>query len=435
MKMFKIATPAILTLLLISTHLLHISCDGNEGFNEPSILAIYSGNDQTERVNATLPEPLVARVTYISGKPRPEIEVSFTSDDPGVIIFYPTATSDSDGFVSCIVTLGPDAGQYQIAASIEEDTDIFTATAAENECPEENPVLEPVWTQGNVFITTTSSSYIEGSGSVLIEFHPGTEETTKILETTHTIIDLAFSPHGELFLTSTEAIFKVTPVTYELETFYTFSSSAVREIEPNFGSVLACASSTELRGIFCPESELSAELSYSNISPECLVADPDRRDLLFITGVPPTFALRSVSWDGRSDFGELNDPIILDTGPWIPKGICSGGQGIFYITIDDDDDQRGIARVDTKTGTVDTDFFDFYAYFGGNSADAGRWGDIARSDNKLYLIDKFNDRLVVIGTDGQWLDETESDVFSMPYSYSERYGIAVAPRPLLLLRN
>ena len=427
MKIFKTVARAIFTLILIQASLLYISCDGSLINNEPSRLVIYSGNNQTERVNAALPDPLVVRVSSISGSPRPEIEISFTSDDPGVVISNPSTVSDSEGLAYCVVTLGPDAGQYQISASIEEDTDIFTATAVDIECSEEDPDPACGWTGGNIFITTTSSSYIAGSGSVLIEFDPESEVETKRLETAHTIIDLAFSPRGELFLTSTEAIYKVTPVTYELETFYTYPSAAECEIEPNFGSVLSLATSTGVKGVFCPDSDLSAEFPYSNISPECLAADPYSRDLLFITGVSPTYTLRSVAWDGRGDFETFNDPIILDTGPWTPKGICAGAEGIFYVTLDDDDSDRGIARVDTKTGTVDIDFFNFYTYFEENSADAGRWGDITCSGSNLYLIDKRNNRLVVIGTDGEWIDEYQSDVFSMPFAVDERYGIAVAP--------
>ncbi len=435
MNTLRIAACSLIALILLPAPLSFLSCDGSQSLEEPTRLVKYSGDEQTERVNAILAEPLVVRTSFVSGRPKPDVEISFTSDDPGIVILSPIAISDSDGLASCIVILGSEAGEYQIAASIEEDTDIFTATAVEVECPEEEPGVDPVWTEGNVFICTTSSSYLVGSGSVLIEFDIGTGETEKILETPHTIIDLAFSAQGELFLASIAGIYKVTPVTFELVPFYSYPSISAHEIEPNFGSVLCDASSTELKGIFCPESELYAQLAYSNINPECLAADPYTRDLLFITGVPPTYTVRSVSWDGRSDFGPLNDPIIRGTGSWTPKGICSGTEGIFYITMDDDDDKRGIARIDTETGTADMDFFDFYAYHNQNSADAGRWGDIARSGGNLYLIDKYNDRLVVISTDGQWIDEYESDVFSLPYSSTERYGIAVAPYPVLLSKD
>ncbi|MBN2070365.1 MAG: Ig-like domain-containing protein [Candidatus Krumholzibacteriota bacterium] len=431
MKIRAITIRFILISALTLLSLLYFSCDGDqisgEDQNKNSRLLIYSGDNQVERINATLPDPLVVRITDLSGNPRSGIEVSFTSSNPGVFISQETALSGIDGIASSVVTLGPTAGQYQISASIEEDIDQFNATAVALECPEEDPAPECGWTEGNIFITTTSSSYITGSGSVLIEFDPLTGETEKLLETSEIIIDLAFSPRGELFLISTAKIFKVDPVLRQLSTFLTFDSPSSYEIEPSFGGILSLAGPTGLNGIFCPLSNLTAEFAYSNINPECLASDPESRDLYFITGTPPTYTLRSVTWDGRSDFGSMNVPVILNTGPRTPRGICSPGQGIFYITLDDDDSNRGIAEIDARSGTVDMDFFDFYTYFGGNSADAGRWGDIAVAGTSLYLLDKRNDRLVQIGTDGSWLNEYQSNVFSMPFIENERYGIAAAP--------
>lgn len=419
----KLATViAVMAILFLSIP----ACEKQNTEGDPTeitIVEIYSGDGQTERVGVALPDALVVRVTDLLGDPKGDMQVEFATSDPGAIVEPATRMTDVNGFASVTFTLGDNTGTQHVTATADEVSETFDFTAAGIECDEEDPSMVCTWERGHIFITTTSSSYLSGSGSVLIEFDPSDGSTEKVLETSEWIVDLAFSPRGELFLTSSNRLFKVNPVTKALETYLSYSSSSATEIEPDFGSVLVAARSSVLFGIFCPSTSLFAQNFVSNQNSECLAVCPRSRDVYTVTGTSISFRIHRTEWDGRSDFGETTEHYLMNVGTAYPHGMCIDGEGTLFITLDGvgSNPDRSIARLDSDL-TWNEKLFDFHDYYGDNTA-AGRWGDITLFDGNLYLIDKRNDRLVVISTEGTYVDEYESDVFSLPGTESERYGI------------
>ena len=149
---------------------------------------------------------------------------------------------------------------------------------------------------------------------------------------------------------------------------------------------------------------------------------------MLITGAgPPTYQLRQVPWDGRAKAASTTLLTGINTGTAQPRGMCIDSTGTVYITFDGNDTFRRIVKV-SADGTVDTEFVDFYAEAGGNSQEAGRWGDIAYAGGKLYLIDTRNNRLAVITADTGEIEMLPEDFrLSKSGTENERYGIAVRP--------
>ncbi|MBU8921202.1 MAG: hypothetical protein KOO63_05220 [Bacteroidales bacterium] len=409
-----------LSLLLVLV--LSVSCsDDNPVDNEDGLLriSVYSGNNQTERAGAALPEPLVARVADLLDDPRAGVTIDFSTSAPGSDI-TPSAVTDADGLASAWLTLGSTTGEQTVTATITDDGAAFTATAVIPECEQESLAPACAWPAGRIYITTTSSDLLTGSGSVLIEFDPLAETHEKILETTETIIDLTFDSRGDLFISSETEIFIVDPDTKELTSWYTFDSPGQIEMEPNYGSVLTIVNSTSLYGIFCPSSELAAEVSRSSISTKCLAVEPVSRDAWIITGNRPSFTLSGYAWDGRNNFGTIKSSTLI-SGAFTPEGMCADSTGTIYVVLNGTASEISIGRL-SPDGVWTNVFFDLYDY-----TTSGRWGDIAYSNGSLYLIDIINNSLLVISTEGEILGSYDSTDFSTSMSDFERYGIAASP--------
>jgi len=412
-----------------------LACDDNPAGNENDEmrlrLRIYSGNGQTDRVGATLPEPLVVQVRNIIETPQPGIEVLFYAVDPGGRVLPASATTNGDGLASCIFTLGPNAGQQHVKVVVTgEDSTMLNATAAPVECDEELPARVCHWAADRVYITTTSSTLIDGTGSVLIEYDPASGEAVELVETGDALIDISFSSRGELFVTSVQKIMKVDPVIYKLNDFASYAIQLEAELKPNSGGILAGVSMAGPFAVACPPDGvfyLDLPGTLQNARNECLAAHPVTRDLFFITGLgPPTYKVWQVPWDGRGDEAEIILLADITAGTAQPRGMCIDSTGTIYITFDGNDTFRRIVTV-SADGSVDTEFIDFYE-LGGNSQLAGRWGDIAYADGKLYLIDTRNNRLATITVATKNITMSGEDFrLSKSGVENERYGIAAIP--------
>jgi hypothetical protein len=423
---------ALLLLVLFTA----ISCDENPAGNDNDEmrlrLRIYAGNNQTDRAGATLPDPLVVQVRNIIESPQPGIEVLFEATDPGGSVSTPSAITDQSGLASCTFTLGPNAGEQRVKVTVvDEDSTMFTATAVAIECEEERPTRVCHWASDRVYITTTSSTLLDGTGTVLIEYDPVSGEAVELVETGDILTDISFSPRGELFVTSVQKIIKVDPTIYKLNDFLSYDVQIEAELEANSGGILAGVSLAGPFGVACPPDgvfylDLPGQLQH--VQNECLAAHPVTRDLFIITGSgPPTYKLWRIPWDGRQDEAEIVLHADITTGAATPRGMCIDSTGTVYITFDGNDNFRRIVTV-SADGSVDAEFIDFYAEAGGNSQLAGRWGDIAYADGKLYLIDTRNNRLATITVETQSIEMTDEDFrLSKSGIENERYGIAVRP--------
>ncbi len=403
-------------------------------------LTPYSGNNQTERVGSTLPEPLVVKVTDLLNNPIPSVRITFAPyDDPLGSATPVNATTDTDGLASCAFTLGPQVGVQRVMASTSaEFFALFSATSIAPGCDEESTERLCVWPLKHIFIATTSSSLLSAAGSVVIDFNPADGSTAKILETTERIDGISFSARGELFVSMEDVIRKVDPTTHDLTVHADANLPSTRfSMEPNPGGVLTALNPVAPHYIGCPGTmaELSSGHMFASIRWENLAVDPVSRDIYILTGSGVTnFVLWRLPWDGRATVIDSYESVAsIQAGTAEPRGMCADSAGTIYICFDGNDNWRRIVTV-TADGTIDYEFFDFYAYYGGNAQNAGRWGDIAYLDGKLYVIDRRNDRLVVISKTGEWLAEHKSDVFSMPLVESDHYAICASPNWLCTTR-
>jgi hypothetical protein len=425
--------PCTLLFLTATLNLIY-SCDDNpasqEDVSTTSYIEKYSGDNQIERVGTTLPENLTVRVKNIIGTPLAGRRVIFSTADAGAVVSPDTTITDGYGMASCRFTLGTNTGTQHVGAATSDDSTTFTATADPINCEEENPQPSCQWPAGLIYITTTSSSRIQGSGSVLLEFDPETESLETILQTDSTIVDLSFSSRGELFLSTHHTILKVTPETHQLDNFCSYPSGWIPELVSNPGGIMAGLSEDEIFMVMCPETGITNIINTpSGTNTENFTITSSNRNIFIIKGEGPSFHLEEHAWDGRTSSSSNLQDYYLNEGTGTPVGMCSDSTGNVYITFNDQLSRnfKRIARV-SSSGEVDEDFFDFYQHAGGNNTEAGQWGDITFLDGNLYLIDKLNDRLVIISEDGTWIDDIDNDSFSKPSVYDERYGIAASPR-------
>ncbi len=427
MRAFALAISFALAALVQS------SCDDNPSDQVTQYrLTPDSGNNQTERAGSTLPEPLVVKVTDLLNNPLPGVRVTFSPyDDPLGSVTPASAATNSDGLASCTFQLGPSVGLQRVKASASaEFLTLFSATAVPAGCAEESAEKICVWPLKHIFIATTSSSLLSGTGSVVIDFDPASGEAVEILETTDRIDGISFSARGELFVSQEDIISKAGPTTHDLAVYADANWPTTRfSLEPNPGGVLAGLNPAAPHFIGCPGemAELASSHMFATIRWENLAVDPVTRDIHMLTASGPTnYVLWRGLWDGRAATVDSWESVAnLYVGTAEPRGMCADSSGTIYICFDGNDNWRRVVTV-TANGTIDYEFFDFYAYYGNNAQQGGRWGDIAYLDGKLYVIDRRNDRLVVISKYGTWLAEHKSDVFSMPLVESDHYAICAS---------
>ena len=100
--------------------------------SQPATLTIFSGNNQSGTAGAQLAQPLIARVVDASGNPLPNVAVVWQSLNPqSVTLTTAATTSDANGLVSAMGTLGPSAGlaQVQVKTANASVQTIFTVQA------------------------------------------------------------------------------------------------------------------------------------------------------------------------------------------------------------------------------------------------------------------------------------------------------------------
>jgi hypothetical protein len=413
-----------------------VSCDTYPKEEQPTpvtdlqYVSVQSGENQTERIGARLAHPVVVKVTDILNNALKGIPVSFRTTDQGASVSPAQATTDAAGLASVTFTLGSAAGPQHIIAFTKTDTTMITETAVALGCEEESLVKVCRWPGAHIFVATPSSTLLLGTGTVILDCDPVAKTVTKVLETSEIISGLSFSPRGELFAASFNGIYKVNPSSKELDDYVSFVSTTPISLEPNPGGIIAGLNESGPLKVRCAPQSFQYLLPphvFPNIQWENLAVAPVSRTLYLIDQFGTlNFKIWEVLWDGRSavqTFGLYAD---LNVGAATARGMCADSAGTLYVVFDGNDNWRRIVSV-APGGAIDYGFFDFYARAGGNNLDAGRWGDIAYSQGKLYVIDRRNDRLVVISHNGRWLDEIRDAAFSRPFDESETYAITASP--------
>ena len=191
-------------------------------------------------------------------------------------------------------------------------------------------------------------------------------------------------------------------------------------------SPLAIGCAPSEYGFILPDESFSSNIKWEN-----LAVDPVTRDIYMMTGSSPTnFVLWRMDWDGRTTPVQSYEAVAnLSVGAAEPRGMCVDSSGTIYISFDGNDNYRRIVSV-SASGTVNYNFFNLYTHYGSTSQEAGRWGDIAYLEGKLYIIDKRNDRLVIVSKTGQWLAEIKNSAFSGQLVEIHHYAICASPTRL-----
>ena len=110
-----------------------------EGIRIPKAFWIISGIDQQGVVGEALAHPFVVEVRDQSGEPMSGVEVMFSVTAGGGTLSVTAATTDSNGRVESILTLGPDPGTNTVTVSVTglEEEQSVSATAEPPPIPED----------------------------------------------------------------------------------------------------------------------------------------------------------------------------------------------------------------------------------------------------------------------------------------------------------
>lgn len=96
---------------------------------DPVPPVIVSGNNQSGKTGATLPQPLVARIVDAGGNPLPGQQVVWSVSNPAALTLIDTiSTANSNGEVSTRVKLGNLAGTFQVTVKAGDLQSSFKVT-------------------------------------------------------------------------------------------------------------------------------------------------------------------------------------------------------------------------------------------------------------------------------------------------------------------
>jgi hypothetical protein len=98
--------------------------------DSPKSLHIVTGNNQTAKIGATLPDSLRIKVIDLYKNPTPDQTVVFMALNGGKILSPQWVTTDSGGSAACQVALGDSSGIYYFMALVDTiKSEFFQATA------------------------------------------------------------------------------------------------------------------------------------------------------------------------------------------------------------------------------------------------------------------------------------------------------------------
>lgn len=108
-------------LSLIAVAAVVAACGDSTGPKTPhaQILTAYAGNGQTGTVGAPLASPLVVRVTDSTSRPVAGVTVTFQVTSGSGTVNPTTAQTDTGGRAQTELTLGQNAGQVEVTASVQ----------------------------------------------------------------------------------------------------------------------------------------------------------------------------------------------------------------------------------------------------------------------------------------------------------------------------
>jgi hypothetical protein len=102
-------------LAVFSVGMLAAACGGHGAGPTPSAISLVSGNGQTDKPGAALPDLLVVKVTDTSGAPVSGFQVGWSS--PTGSVGAPATRTEANGIASVSATLGPGGGAHTFTAT------------------------------------------------------------------------------------------------------------------------------------------------------------------------------------------------------------------------------------------------------------------------------------------------------------------------------
>jgi hypothetical protein len=422
-----------------------------------SAIAIVSGDGQYSKKGTPVVDPLVVRATLSDGTPATGHTVRFQVVAGGGTVATPSAVVNDAGRASTGLTLGPDAGENRVRASLESATNLskeFVATGGEFFCPEEDPspVRPKHGLAGHLYLFTRRSSlhmangdFAAGVVKLAPDFNAGVATTTRFRkfddQGSITVVarDCAFSAPGDFFvalgdiddfvtkIASNGALSTLSRLEDPLGAEITYSPTGILIGCDSFGPfIVTCR---DPLGRFAEATYAGTPQDRANN--DAVAVDPVTEDIYFIH--LPDFQLLRLPVDSLAATGPTE--MVTQLTRWEAEGargmvVNDDDQNVFILV--DSDTTKAILRVTPGgTKTVEYDFFDR-----GSGAAAGVQNDLALSPvaaGRLYTIDTLHDVLLAFDLTGQFLVELPPQA-SDPEAIStadglggERVGLIVLP--------
>jgi hypothetical protein len=98
---------------------------------QPALVAVVQGGGQRGKIRTRLPDPIIILVTDADGKPVEGAHISFYMKSGRAILSTTMARTNSDGKAQLNVTLGKQAGVYEIGVKVRENKDLDTTVQLE----------------------------------------------------------------------------------------------------------------------------------------------------------------------------------------------------------------------------------------------------------------------------------------------------------------
>jgi hypothetical protein len=421
-----------------------IQCSDPDAPDLPAKIQIISGDNQFSRFATELPDPFVVKVMTEGGAAAVGISIVFEPTEGGGGFSNSNVLTNDDGVASSRFTLGPLEGTNRALAYVEGTPSLavpFIAMASYAFCPEAETTLSVFYgTQGHLFyVTAKSGLFTDYSGVIRINPSFGSQPVPFIgfptdIFTTQ-IWDIAFSPRGDMYL-STSTIFDEVLITTTDGDYSVFAPL------PEYNSVFSAAEITcnqeglivgcNNKGPFfikCGESfERFEDATYSSgINNDAVAVDPVTDDIYFIH--QSQRILLRLPVDTLTALGPPETVADLSQDEAVgARGMVCDSDRTIYILIDTEDTKK-ILAVSAINGSK-TDLFDFFTRGSGSLQDAGVQRDLALDPvgKILYTVDTLNNALLNYLLPGGPLGiSSQGPEISTSTDGSERIGIAVIP--------
>ena len=387
----------------------------------PDEISIQSGNLQYSLRGTTLPDPLVVRVRTADGDVPEEAHVVFSVIAGGGTVAQSSVLVDKGGVASTAYTLGPQAGQNTIRASIKENSSKsvdFEATAANFFCPEQEDTFRVDYgTRHHLYLATRKSSLYpapNGAGVVEVNILPystsGFAEIAGDMVFDTNIFDAAFSARGDFYVARRSLRSEILKIdTSGNVSFFAHldedlpPTDVYAEITTNPSGLLVGCDAKGPFVVGCPDTLTRfTEATYpgADVNSDAVAVDPRRQaedplgeDIYFIDKTGSNLmrlAMDSLAVEPRGL--ETVATLSSDQAANARGMVCEPDGGDVYVLVDSEDTKQIVRITPAGAVTVLYDFFDR-----GPGSAAGIQRDLAYDEGfkRLYTLDTLNNNVLI----------------------------------------